>query len=97
MENVKEVDSFLKNDVQLSQASVPQGVLWQSLRNDIKALKALRAITENVKQLKRLGDKMEETKKSFKELRREVSYLLRTQITRSTILTSIPEEARPCR
>ena len=76
MENVKEVDCFLKNDVQLSQASVPQGVLWQSLRNDIKALKALRAITENVKQLKRLGDKMEETKKSFKELRREVSYLL---------------------
>lgn len=97
MENVKEVENFLKNEVQLSQASVPQGVFWQSLRNDIKALKALRAITENLKKLKRLGDKMEETKKSFKELRREVNFPLPALFPHLDILTSTLEETRPCR
>jgi hypothetical protein len=72
-ENIKEVESFLKNDIQLNQAGVPEGVLWQSLRGDKKALKALRAITRHLKELNSVGERLEETKRSFEELRREVS------------------------
>jgi hypothetical protein len=74
---IEEVENFLANDVQLSPTGVPQGVLWQSLRNDVKALKALRAIEEMLKELRGVGDKLEETKRSFKELRREVYSLPR--------------------
>lgn len=74
--NIKEIESFLKHDIQLDQAGVPQGMLWQSLRSDIKAIKALRAITKNLKKLKRVGDKLEEIQSSFKGLRHEVGYHL---------------------
>ncbi|KAI1067962.1 hypothetical protein LB507_004501 [Fusarium sp. FIESC RH6] len=69
--NIKEIEGFLKHDIQLDQAGVPQGMLWQSLRSDIKAIKALRAITKNLKKLKRVGDKLEEIQSSFKGLRHE--------------------------
>ncbi|KAL3605904.1 hypothetical protein FPOAC2_00855 [Fusarium poae] len=69
--NVEEIENFLANDVQLSSAGVPQGELWQSLRSDVKAIKALRAIDGKLKELRDVGDKLEETKRSFKELRRE--------------------------
>ena len=74
--NIKEVESFLEEGIQLDQAGVPQGMLWRSLRSDIQALKALRAITKNLKKLKRVGDKLEEIQRSFKGLRHEVSYPL---------------------
>jgi hypothetical protein len=73
--NVEEIENFLANDVQLSSAGVPQGELWQSLRSDVKAIKALRAIDGKLKELRDVGDKLEETKRSFKELRREVYFL----------------------
>lgn len=70
---IEEVERFLAENVQLSSAGVPEGVLWQSLRNDERALEALCAIKEIVRELKRARDRLMETKKSFEELRREVS------------------------
>lgn len=75
--NIKEIENFLKKDIQLSQEGIPQGELWQSVGKDVKALKSLHKIEHNLNKLRVVGYKFGEMKRSFEEtsaeLRREVS------------------------
>ncbi|KAF4343204.1 arginyl-trna synthetase [Fusarium beomiforme] len=71
---IEAVENFLEKDVQLSQDGTPQGALWQSLRNNPKAMKSLRAIQNCIYRLRITGGKLEQIKESFEELRREKKF-----------------------
>ncbi|KAG9507978.1 hypothetical protein J7337_001535 [Fusarium musae] len=72
---IEAVDEFLAKDVQVHADGTPQGVLWQSLRNDARAMKSLRSIKDSLYRLRATGGKLEQIKESFEELRREVGQL----------------------
>ncbi|KAF5603050.1 arginyl-trna synthetase [Fusarium pseudocircinatum] len=68
------VDDFLAKDVQVNPDGAPQGVLWQSLRNNSKAMKSLRSIKDSLYRLRATGGKLEQIKETFEELRREKKF-----------------------
>ncbi|CAJ0545386.1 Ff.00g088590.m01.CDS01 [Fusarium sp. VM40] len=74
MNVTKEIDNFLETDIQLCPNGLPQGVLWQSLRTDVRSLKSLEEIKTCRNRLRALGGKLEQIKESFEELRRGVSH-----------------------
>lgn len=74
MNVTKEIDNFLETDIQLCPNGLPQGVLWQSLRNDVRSLKSFEEIKTCRNRLRALGGKLEQLKESFEELRRGVSH-----------------------
>ncbi|KAF5607039.1 arginyl-trna synthetase [Fusarium subglutinans] len=69
---IEAVDNFLAKEVQLNPDGAPQGVLWQSLRNNGKAMKSLRSIRDSLYRLRATGGKLEQTKETLEELRREI-------------------------
>ncbi|KAG5796906.1 hypothetical protein H9Q69_004021 [Fusarium xylarioides] len=71
---IEAVDEFLAKDVQVHADGTPQGVLWQSLRNDARAMKSLRSIKDSLYRLRATGGKLEQIKESFEELRREKKF-----------------------
>ncbi|KAF4945590.1 hypothetical protein FGADI_11846 [Fusarium gaditjirri] len=71
---IEAVDDFLAKDVQVNPDGAPQGVLWQSLRHNARALKSLRSIKDSLNRLRATGGKLEQIKETFEELRREKKF-----------------------